>query len=292
MEGRESDASEMANGLERRYPFSISAGVADVARSAPIVFRGDFHKSVESAKQAGFDAVEFHLRKPNQIDPDRMQEVLEQQGMRISAIATGMGWVMDKLSLIDDDADIRSKAIERLKEHMYLAARLNFGIVIGSMRGNIPDFDQYGKYERRLLEGMKQLAEYAEAKKVDLLLEAINRYEINYLNSVGETLELIDQVNSSRLKVHIDTFHMNIEDTNLVQSILDCGSKLGYVHISDSNRQYPGAGHIDFRKILHALDSIAYHGYLAVEILPGSNPLETAKKSVEYLDSIIFRPQI
>lgn len=292
MNGRETDPSGLEIEMERRYPFSISAGAADVSRSAPLVFRGDFYKSVELAKQAGFDAVEFHLRKPDQIDPVRMQEVLEQQGMRISAVATGMGWVIDKLSLIEDDADIRSKAVERLKEHIDFGARLNYNIVIGNMRGNIPDFDQYGKYEQRLIEGMKQLAEYAEAKKVDLLLEAINRYEINYLNSVGETLELIEKVKSPRLKVHIDTYHMNIEDTDLEQSVIDCGEKLGYVHISDSNRKYPGAGHIDFGNILNALDSVNYKGYLAVEILPGTHPMETAQKSVEYLNSIIFGPKI
>ena len=274
----------------RPYPYAVSAGPPDISLSAPVVFRGDLYGCIEQAARAGFDAAELHLRTPDLVDAGRMREWLDRTGMSISVVATGLGFLADKLSLIDDSAEVRRQAAERLRAHIVAASRLKCGIVIGTMRGNIPDFRRYSEYERRLVEGLKSLAELAEAKDVPLYLEAINRYEINYLHSVGETLEVVDKVGSGRLKVHIDTFHMNIEEGDLIQSIVDAKDRIGYVHISDSNRKYPGAGHIDFRGIVQTLKRTGYRGYLAVEILPLPNPAEAAERSVKALDDILFSP--
>jgi 5-keto-L-gluconate epimerase len=77
------------------------------------------------------------------------------------------------------------------------------------------------------------------------VLEAINRYETNCLNTADQTLELIKKTGNRSIKVHLDTFHMNIEETNIAESIIRCGASLGHMLFADSNRHYPGAEHID-----------------------------------------------
>ena len=87
-------------------------------------------------------------------------------------------------------------------------------------------------------------------------------------NTAEETLAFINTYGLSNTYVHLDTFHMNIEEADMAKSIRSCGDKLGYIHFADSNRLYPGAGHIDFAPVMKALAETAYAGSLSVECIP------------------------
>jgi sugar phosphate isomerase/epimerase len=118
---------------------------------------------------------------------------------------------------------------------------------------------------------------------VDIYLEAINRYENNYLNTAQETLEYIAPLDASHVKVHLDTFHMNIEEANMRKAVLSCGDRLGYFHVADNNRYYPGAGAIDFGAVLAALDEAGYDGYVSLECLALPDAETAAQKAIETL---------
>ena len=98
-----------------------------------------------------------------------------------------------------------------------------------------------------------------------------------------EVLELIDQVGSSHLKVHLDTFHMNIEELDWEKPVLACGDKLGHVHIADNTRLYPGSGLIDFMPFLRALKKIGYDRSLVFEIYPGEDGYQSCILGRDYL---------
>ncbi len=98
-----------------------------------------------------------------------------------------------------------------------------------------------------------------------------------------EVLELIDQVGSSHLKVHLDTFHMNIEELDWEKPVLACGDKLGHVHIADNTRLYPGSGLIDFMPFLRALKKIGYDRSLIFEIYPGEDGYQSCILGRDYL---------
>ncbi|MEW5785759.1 MAG: sugar phosphate isomerase/epimerase family protein [Bacillota bacterium] len=265
--------------------FSVTAA-EQAPKSVPILLRGNLYNCIDEAHQIGYSYMEIHLRWAGQVDWARMKAFCEEKGFHISTIGTGMGYIVDKLSLTDGDLIVRKNAVKRLKEHIDLSEKLKCGVIIGSMKGHITETNHYRKYEGYCLDGIKQLADYAGSKGVPLFLEAINRYELNFLNTVDDTLDFINKLANPWVRILIDTFHMNIEEANLEESIARCGGKLGHVHLADSNRRYPGAGHLDFKKIINSLRRIHYDGYGALECLNYPNPRIAAKRGLELLETI------
>ena len=98
-----------------------------------------------------------------------------------------------------------------------------------------------------------------------MILAPINRYETHLLKTVGQAAEICRAVGSPGIKLMADYFHMNIEEADMGRAIEDVADCLAYVHLADSNRYQPGAGHLDFRPGLAALKRIGYDGYLTLE---------------------------
>lgn len=118
---------------------------------------------------------------------------------------------------------------------------------------------------------------------MDLVIEPVNRYEINYLNTTDEVCALLDKLGTKNLGVMPDVFHMNIEDDEICRSLVRNLRHIKYVHFADSNRYYPGCGHLDFSAIVSALRGAGYDGWCAVEILPKPDPDTAAFRAAQAL---------
>ncbi len=130
------------------------------------------------------------------------------------------------------------------------------------------------------LESIRALAEHSQGSGILLALEPINRYETFLVTNLEQGLRFLDQAGVPNLKLHLDTFHMNIEEPDPAAAVLQAGDRLVNLHLSDSNRQAPGRGHLDFAALLKALQAIGYQGVLTLEpVPPGSNPLLAAAMS-------------
>ena len=268
------------------HKYAITAGIENLPASQPVVLRGDFRESAQIAKDAGYQGIELHLRNPREADGKMMREVADSLGLGFAGIATGMEFTRNKLSLIDTNEETRQAAVDRLKEHVDLAAILDCPVIIGIMRSNIPDFSRYDYYEGLLTDSLLQVADYAAQKNVLIVFEAINFYINNYFNTVQETFDYLKKLNRPNLKIHIDTHSMNISDVNNVESIKYCGNEIGFVHFSDSNRYRPGLGHMNFKEMLDALDEVGYTDYISIECIPTPDPKTCAFECMEYLKSI------
>lgn len=253
--------------------------------TAPIVLRGDYAQNIRKAAEMGYDSVEIHVNDPKTLNVEQILNACRKYNVDVSTIGTGMGYVIDRLSFTSPDENIREKAVERILDHVDVAEKLKAGVIIGSMRGVIPGSREFIKYKEYAVECTKKCLEKAESKKVILLIEAINRYETNFINTAAEGMEFISQFNSEFLKLHLDTFHMNIEEGDMAKSIILAGKYLGHMHFADSNRWYPGKGHIAFDEIIKALKEINYKGAVAFECLPLPNPEDAAKKALENIKS-------
>ena len=132
---------------------------------------------------------------------------------------------------------------------------------------------------------VREVAKYAEEKGIVLAIEPINRYETFLVNTAEEGLKFMAEVNSPAVKIHLDVFHMNIEEANPTEAIKRCRKFLVNLHIADSNRTAVGDGHIDFKGIMRALKEINYQGPLTLEpIPPVPDPyMATHFKRYEYL---------
>ena len=116
-----------------------------------------------------------------------------------------------------------------------------------------------------------------------MAIEPINRYETGLINTVASGLRLVDTIGLDNVGLLLDTFHMNIEEPSMIESMVAAGERLFHFHVADSNRWYPGAGHIDFNAIFSTLNSVGYQGFVSAEILPLPDPDTAAMKTVEYM---------
>ena len=270
---------------EKNYFYTIALG-GENKIGAPRPLSGDLEQNIRTASEIGYDAVELHnIKDPEFIDVSDLIRICKKYNIFISAIATGLSNYVDKLSLIDDSEKTRSSAIKRVSDYINLAAQLDCDVIIGTIRGNIPDLSHRRNYLDKLLDSIKQLSNSPINSNVILLIEIANRYESNYLNTAKEINDFIDEAQNPNLKMMLDTFHMNIEEVDICKSIENYKEKLGYFHVADSNRLYPGAGHIDFDSIFLTLKKIKYEGFIGLECLPVPDGVTAARENIKFLKS-------
>lgn len=265
-----------------QFLYGVNCALEDVAPNAPVILRGSIEDVARQASEIGYEALELFIRNPKQYKATALKRAADDNGIGFCGIATGMEYTKNKLSLIDDDANVRQSAIERLKEHIDLAHVLGCPVIVGIMRANIPDFSQYALYEGRFSDALRSLSAHAAAAGVPLVVEAILRYINNYLCSVPETMDYLEKLALPNVKLHIDSHLMNVEDKDIAASIRYGSGRLAYVHMSDSNRAYPGGGGFDFKTMMAALMDVEYQGYLTTECQPYPDPYTCAKRGLDY----------
>jgi sugar phosphate isomerase/epimerase len=167
-------------------------------------------------------------------------------------------------------------------EFIDLAARYGKKVNIGRVRGS-KGTQNPGESAARFADTARGLAEYAKKKDVTLLVEPVNRYEIDFINSVEEGARIIETIGADNIKLMPDVFHMNIEDITIGGELEKWIHKIGYIHLADSNRYAPGQGHTDFDDIFRHIKSAGYEGWLSVEILPRPEPYEAARQAITFL---------
>ena len=121
---------------------------------------------------------------------------------------------------------------------------------------------------------------------VRFALEPLNRYETDLIHTVADGLGLVERVDAENFGLLLDTFHMNIEEPVIEDSIRACGDRIFHFHVADSNRWYPGAGHLDFKSILDALLATGYQGYVSGEFMPRPNADTAAERAIAHLRAI------
>ena len=176
------------------------------SKFSPIVFQGDYATHIGAAAEIGFKAVELHIRDPKAIDREGIARSLEARQMAVSTIGTGLAWVEERLAFTSADGEVRRAAVRRIRDQIDLARLLGAKVIIGTIKGPLPESDAEKPGARsRALDCLKECAEYAEGKGVALSVEAINRYETNFLNTAAETAAFVSAVGSTLVGMHLDT---------------------------------------------------------------------------------------
>ncbi|MFC2058394.1 TIM barrel protein [Chloroflexota bacterium] len=134
-----------------------------------------------------------------------------------------------------------------------------------------------------LKEALNDCLNCAKEEGVLLTLEPLNRYECNFINTILEGVAFIKEIGHPQMKILADTFHMNIEDGNLQESLKMAGPLLAHVHFADSNRQFPGTGHINFKEIIDTLKYIEYNGFVSGEMLPKPTEVDAMKGFIAFM---------
>ena len=159
----------------------------------------------------------------------------------------------------------------------------------GRVRGLIHDGEDPLVARQRYFDCINRCADVAEHLGVELLVEPVNRYEVNFVNNCSQGLEVIRTSARPCLRLMPDTFHMNIEDASFRNSLLEGKGFISYVHVADSNRLAPGWGHLPFEEVFEALNEIGYDGWITAEVLPHPDPDRAAEQTVRFLRPRVSR---
>ncbi|CUH95114.1 hypothetical protein P22_1183 [Propionispora sp. 2/2-37] len=269
-------------------PWRLAVSSADEApATAPILLHGDICSNLRAAASLGYDAIEVHTREDAALDYPAIEQTMHEWGTKVCMVITGRLNTEGRCNLIDDTPYVVRAAMDGMKQYIDMAQQLHADLVIGWVKGNIPPGGKRGKYLDRLAKNLRELAGYGGERNVKLNLEVINRYEVNLFTTAAETMEFLEHYQIENCYVHLDTFHMGISECDPAAAIRRCKGKLGYMHLADNSRCYPGSGQLDFQKILGSLSEIAYNGYLSVECLPEPDGWTAAERAAAYLKNLL-----
>lgn len=218
-------------------------------------------------KAWGFDGVEIALEDKKDINCERVLESLKENNLETSSIC----------GLFSTERDIRGpneKYIEigmnYIKDCIEACSELECNLFTGPLysavgRANIETEENKKIQWHTVVNNLKEICKFAEEKGVFIALEPLNRYETDFLNICQDAVKLIDDVESDMLKIHLDTFHMSIEENNLPEAIKLASNLLYNYHASDNQRGAPGSGIVNWNEIAKALKDINYKKYVVIE---------------------------
>ncbi|MCB0037942.1 MAG: sugar phosphate isomerase/epimerase, partial [Anaerolineales bacterium] len=202
-----------------------------------------------------------------------VQSILRGHGLEVFSITP------ENVDLAHPAEPIRQDALSYYLRLLDFAAELGRPTIsCHGLIGRIAFADSPAKEQDRLAQSVLQIAREAKSRDLDIVMEALNRYESHQLNTAAAALTFVNELGIDNVGVLIDAYHMNIEEADPVEAIQTAGGKLWLYHAADSNRQAIGRGHIDFAAQLQALNSIRYQGPIIVECTaPGPNPFVPIK---------------
>ena len=219
--------------------------------------------AIQQTKAAGYDLLELSLHDAGNLDVDAAREQLAAAGLQV-ACSRGLAFTADVSS---EDPGVVAKGEQLLHDSLRITHGLGGTHLTGAL------YSALGKYSaplspagrRNVVTVLRGLAKEAAGEGMTLGLEICNRYETNVINTARDALRLADDIGEDNVTIHLDTYHMNIEEDDLVRPVYEVGDRLGYVHVGENHRGYLGSGHLDLQGFFHALADIHYTGPITFE---------------------------
>ena len=240
----------------------------------------EIRPAAEKAAAIGYDFLELPVRAPETVDGEAIARILEANGMfcTTSFIHT------PDTDIASEDADIVAKGEALMYEALAKARDMGSTRLVGGFHSSLKKHDtaRTPAGRQNAVDVLRRVAERAREMGIVMCLEPLNRYESNLINTGGQALEMIDEIGSDNMNVHLDIFHMNIEEASPANALRECGDRLGYVHLAENFRGYLGTGTIDFPAIFKALAEINYDGPIALEVFSAAvvDPAHSARLAI------------
>jgi len=217
-------------------------------------------------KQMGFDLLEIACENPGLIDIQQVKADLETNN--ISAIVCG-AFGPDR-NICSDNPEWVENAKGYIRWLVDAAVQLGSPVVCGPMyssvgKEHLEDEQARAAEWNRSIQGIREMAEYAQDCGINLALEPLNRFETDMINVVTQGLDFIDQVGFENVGLHLDTFHMHMEEKNSADAIRAVGDKIFHFHACENDRGVPGTGQVHWRQVAEALQEVGYNRAIVIE---------------------------
>lgn len=220
--------------------------------------------TVKRLAKYGYQGLEI-LGYPEQCDTNEVNKLLKTYNIRCSGVIAAM---LGDNSLVAKDEARQAVSVQHVKGCITLAKELNGyeATIVPATVGNITPESTPENEWKWAVESMKEIYKHSQKEDIKLAIEPINRFETYFINRGAQALALAEAT-GTECGVCLDTFHINIEEADPYQTILDVGDRLVNVHVADTNRYACGMGHWDWPKLIKTLKSIGYDGTLSVEFV-------------------------
>jgi len=217
-------------------------------------------------KQWGFDSVEIALEDASHIDPKTVKKALADNGLICGSMCGAFGPGRDLRGSKQD----QQNSLDYIKSVLDAMAEVNSPVLAGPLyssvgRAEATEKNEYKRQWETVVEHLKTLSDYAKKLHIKLAIEPLNRYETDFINTCDQAMKLVGDVDSDAISVHLDSYHMNIEEKDLPKAIIKAGSKLGHFHACGTDRGTPGNDHTNWDGIVAAIKEIKYDGGVVIE---------------------------
>jgi sugar phosphate isomerase/epimerase len=237
-----------------------------IAMTQWIVGDEDIETSCRRLEKYGYDGIEF-AAEPHKLDAEACTALMRKYGLDCRSLCG----IFDESRDLTDSGSAGRNAVAYLKDSVDFAVRVGAQIIIivPSPVGRTaqPAGKAFGELRSSAVKNIREAADYAQKHSVKLAVEAINRYETYFMNTLAKAYSLVKEIDHPAVGIMADLFHMSLEESSLTQSLLMIQDKLLHVHIADNTREPAGLGRTDFKEILLTLRKIGYTGSLTMEFM-------------------------
>lgn len=219
--------------------------------------------ALEDIARLGYSHIAFGPMDPRSTDIDRLKKILNDTGVRPIAMA-GLSPETDVSSL---DEDVRAAGLKSLKETVDFARELGADQLNGVSYAVFGDTVAPFSEERVKLSAQTvgEVANYAKSLGIKMTFEVVNRYETSMINTSNQAVDYVRLSDSDNLFVHLDTYHMGIEETDLRGAIAHASEVLGYLELGQSSRASLETGSVDVREAVRAARDSGFRGRFGLE---------------------------
>jgi D-psicose/D-tagatose/L-ribulose 3-epimerase len=217
-----------------------------------------------SIKEHGFDGVEVPLFRPTEFPAADIRKATGANGLEVTICSV----LVQGLSLISDDKEVRSKTCQHLKDVVAAAAEAGGELIAGPLYspvGYLPGRRRTKDEWNWAVEAYQELGPVLAEHGVTIAVEPLNRFETYFLNTATDAKALCDQIGHPNVGVLFDTFHANIEEKDISAGYRTVGKHLKHVHTCENDRGIPGSGHVEWDSVFQALRDLKYDGWLTIE---------------------------
>jgi D-psicose/D-tagatose/L-ribulose 3-epimerase len=219
---------------------------------------------IEKTAKLGFDGVEIFIDDPPRIDTVAIRKAVEDHGLGITCCSI----VGPDRHMISDEPSVRRAATDYLRAASDVCAEVGSDTFCGPLYAGVGVLAGRPRTQeewQRAVEGLTEAARYAGQRGVTFALEPLNRFETYFINTAEDCVALAREIDLPNVRVHLDTFHMGIEEKDIAAAIRTAGPLLWHMHCSENDRGTPGTGHTEWADVFAALGQVNYDRWLVIE---------------------------
>jgi sugar phosphate isomerase/epimerase len=253
-------------------------------KGALMTFYGDFDKNLSILKEYGYNGIELLVKDVKDINIDDLLRSVQKFNLEVAALSTGPIPAENNLFLASNNPQIRKEGFRRALDIANLANELKVPMVIGKFRGLVDEINR-GNNLDALKTVLRNLCTAAKPNG-GITVEIQQAGPVNTFTGIDDALSLYDEIGMDNFTLMPDTFHQQAVDQYICAGLIKLRGKIGFVHLSDTDRLIPGFGAIPFKEVLPVFKAIDYDGYFSMEVTQNPDSQTAARLCVNNIRNL------